>query len=238
MPEVSEYGAEKDLLRLETGGAAVEAVGGLAVIVLSILGLAGLGTTLLSAIAGIVFGIALLTEGASIATEYTNLYNMQSAGVVGATELGGGMTVEILGGGAAIVLGILAVLKVAPDVLLPALVIAGGTSLILAAGTLQRLNNLKLMAARTPDVAQHIMRAATSGATAAQVLAGAAAIVLGIVALASMKATATAATVAGLSTAQVVTLVGLLVLGASIMLSGGSLAGRLLQMFNHQPMRP
>jgi hypothetical protein len=235
MATTSQQQAERSLLQVESSGAAVEAVGGLTVIVLAILGLAGLGTVLLSAIAGIVFGIAVLAEGASVASEYTSLYNRLTGGTGSAVELGGGMTVEILGGGAAIVLGILAVLHVAPEILLPALVISGGASLILAASTVQRLNSLKMTAAETPETAQRVMRAATSGATAAQVLAGAAAIVLGIVALASMTASAAAATSSGLATWEVLTLVGLLVLGASIMLSGGSLAGRLLQMFNRLP---
>ena len=239
MSTTFEHTGEKRLLEVESGGAAVEAVGGLAVAVLSILGLAGLASESLAAITGIIFGIAMFAEGVAIATEYSGLYARVSGGLMGAVELGGGMTVEIMAGGAAIVLGVLAVVGIAPLYLLPALVITGGASLLLTAGALQRLNSLKVSAAETPELAQRIMRVVTSSAAGGQMLAGVAAIVLGIVALASLPAAASAAAAGGgaIATWLILTLVGLLVLGSSIMTSGGSLVGRLIQMFNREAPR-
>ncbi|HZD26720.1 MAG TPA: hypothetical protein VE631_10700, partial [Alphaproteobacteria bacterium] len=135
MSTTFEPGTERRLLEVESGGAAVEAIGGIAIIILGILGLVGLAPSFLAAIAGIVFGVAVLALGAAIAAEFYSLYARLTGGALGTVELGGGMTVEVVAGGAAIVLGILALLGVAPNVLLPALVIAGGGSLMLAAGT-------------------------------------------------------------------------------------------------------
>lgn len=227
--------SERRLLEVESGGAAVEAVGGISVIVLSILGLVGLAPDFLASIAGIVFGVAVLAQGAAVAAEYFSLFSRLTNGAMGAVELGGGMTVEITAGGAAIVLGVLSLLGIAPSVLLPALVIAGGASLILTAGAVQRLNNLKMMASQAPETAQRVMHAATSGAAASQLLAGTGAIVLGIVALASIPATVPVE-VGMMGTWLTLTLVGLLVIGAAILMSGGSLAGRLMQMFNRSGM--
>jgi hypothetical protein len=231
MPITAEQQSERRLLQMESGGAAVEAVGGLAVIVLGILALVGVGSEFLAAIAGIVFGIAALAQGAAVAAEYSSLFSRLTGGAFGAVELGGGMTVEIMAGGAAAVLGILALLGIAPQILLPALVITGGASLMLAAGTVQRLNNLKMSAAETSEPAQRVMRAATSSAAGGQLLAGVAAVVLGIIALASLPV-AGAAAGGGAGTWLTLTLVGLLVIGASVMMSGGSLTGRMIQLFH------
>jgi hypothetical protein len=244
MSTTIEHMSDRHVLEVESGGAAVEAFGGLAVVVLSILGLVGLASVPLASIAGIVFGIALLAQGAAVAAEYSDLFSRLSGGTMGAIELGGGMTVEITAGGAAIVLGILALLGDASAYLLPALVITGGASLILTTGTLQRLNHLKMAAAEASDMAERVMRATTSSAAAGQLLLGVAAIVLGIVAF-SVTPTAMVAGAAQLTgTRMILTLVGLLVIGSSITMSGGALVGRLTQMFDRrtasrrQPQQP
>lgn len=58
--------------------------------------------------ASIVLGAALLAEGMAIAGGYSKLLEMIADGTLGAVEPGGNMMVEVLDGGAAIVLGILA----------------------------------------------------------------------------------------------------------------------------------
>lgn len=210
---------EKAILEIETTSSVVEAAGGLAVVVLAIIGLARADAGFITSIAGIVLGAALLAQGGTIAAEYSKLLAMTTGGMLGASELGGGMTVEFLAGGAAVVLGILG-LVFGPNVLLAAAVIAVGASLILGASGFQRLNALKMQAAGLPEIAQKVGQAATGGAIAAQVLAGGAAIILGILAF---SLTAHAA---------VLTLVGLLVLGAAVAISGTALTGRLLRLFN------
>ena len=220
--------SDKRLMEVESSGAAVEAIGGLGVIVLSILGLIGLAPDYLGPIAGIVFGVSVLIQGTAIAAEHESLFSRVAGTMFRQIELGSGMTAEIMAGGAAIVLGVLALLQISTDVLLPALVISGGAAIMLTAGAVRRLNDLKLEAAESDDSAQRVMRATTSGAAASQVLAGIAAVVLGIIALASTSSAAATTSV----TWMTLSLVGLIVLGASIMMSGGSLTGRFVQMIN------
>lgn len=228
MATTHDPGLERRLLEIESGGSAVEAVGGLVVVILSILGLTGVESFFLASSAGIIFGVALLAQGAAVGSEYSALLSRATGGAFGAVELGGGMTIEFLAGGGTVVLGILALIGVVPAILLPTLVIAAGTALILTTGTTQRLNTLKMEAADAPDVAQRIARYGVSGVVGVQFLSGLAAIVLGILALVYLP---TPATMAAVGAWMTFTIIGLLVLGAAIMMSGGALAGRLLQMF-------
>lgn len=210
---------EKAILEIETTGLVIEAAAGIAVIVLAIIGLAHADNGFVMSIAAIVLGGAMLAQGGTVAAEYSKLLTTVTAGTLGAVDLGGGMTVEILTGGTAIVLGILGLVGFRPEILMPAAVIVVGASLILAASGFQRLNTLKVQAAGLSDMGLRVSQAAVSGAIAAQVLAGGASIVLGILALTLM------------GHAGVLTLVGLLVLGASVTISGTALTGRLMRLF-------
>jgi hypothetical protein len=208
----------RSLIATESGGSIVEAAGGIAVIVLSIIGLAR-GGEFMTAIATIVLGVALLAEGGAIAAQFSKLLSAVTGGALGAMELGGGMTAEILAGGGAIVLGILALVGLKPMILLPAAVIAVGVALMLTAGAIERLNEIRVQAAGLSETAEKVAQAAVSGAVGTQVLAGIAAVVLGILALVT-------------SYSASLTLVGLIVLGASVTLTGTALAGRMLRMFS------
>lgn len=210
---------QKAILEVESAGSAIEAAAGIAVIVLAIIGLARHDAGFMTSITGIVLGAALLTQGGTIAAELSKLLTMISGGTIGAVELGGGMTVELLAGGGAIVLGILGLLGFAPEILLPAAVIGVGASLILSASSLQRLNTVKVQAAGISEVGQSVAQAWVAAAVGAQVLAGGAAIVLGILAL-TMSAHA-----------PVLTLVGLLILGVSVAFSSTTLTGRMMRLF-------
>jgi hypothetical protein len=212
--------SDKTVLEIETTGSVVEAAIGIAVVVLAIIGLAHAGSDFFGAIAAILLGAALLAQGGAVGAEYSKLLSVITGGTLGAIELGGGMTVEVLAGGSIVVLGILALLGFSPDVLLSAGVIAVGASLILAAGALQRLNTLKVQAAGLSEMAQKVTEGAVACAVTAQVLCGGAGIVLGILALTVM------------GHANALMLVGLLVLGATAALSGTTLTGRLLRLFN------
>jgi hypothetical protein len=209
----------KTVIEIESGGLLIEAAGGIAVIVLAIIGLARAGDGVMTSIATIVLGVALLAEGGAIAAEFSKLLSAATGGTLGAMELGSGMTTEIFAGGAAIVLGILGLVGLVPMVLLPAAVIAVGGGLVLTSGAVARLNQLRVQATGVSEMAQRVSQAAVSGAVATQILAAIAAIVLGILALVST------------SHAAILTLVGLLVLGAAVALSGAALAGRLIRMF-------
>jgi len=204
---------------VEAGGAATESMGGVAVVILGILALAGVMSPVLTAIGGIIFGAAFIVEGAAITARHTALMT-QAADTEGEKlELGGGVTVELVAGLAAVVLGILSLIRIVPTVLMPALVITGGAGLILSAGALERLNDIRAAAFGVSGIARSVASAAVHGAAAGQVLAGLGAVALGILSLVKVGDPA------------LLTTVGVLVLGAAITLSGTALSSKMLSLF-------
>jgi hypothetical protein len=210
------------ILGIETTGSVVEAALGIAVIVLAIIGIAQAGNTFLGSIAAIVLGVALMAQGGAIAAEYSKLLTTVTGGAAGALQMGSSVTAEMLAGLATIVLGILGLIGFAPTVLISAAVIAVGASLLLSINGLQRLNSVKLQAAGLGELAQKTAEAAVAGSVTTQMLAGVAAIVLGILAL-TIPAHGT-----------ILMLVALIVLGAAVAISGTTLTGRMLRMFEPQ----
>jgi hypothetical protein len=204
---------------VEAGGAATESMGGVAVVVLAILALAGVLRPVLTDIAGIVFGAAFIIEGAALAARHTAIMDQIGESRTDQLEMGGGMTVELVAGVAAIALGILSLVGLVPAILMPALVITGGAALILSAGAVQRLNDIRAEAFGVSPTARAMARAAVSSAAAGQVLAGLGAVALGILAL------------VGVGDPAILTTVGLLVLGGAITLSGTALSGKMLSLF-------
>lgn len=239
MATTMEHRGSPALTELDAGEGAIQAFGGLAVIVLAILGLSGLAPAMLASIAGIVIGAALLAEGGTIAEELSVLASGPVHDAGSGAEAGSGMTVEFLAGGAVVVLGILALIGLSQPILVPALIIVTGTALILTTGTMRRLDEVKMEVSGTTGDAQRIVRGAASGTAGAQLLAGLAAIVLGILALVSSPAGGAAGRAAGNAAADgstwiILTLVALLVLGTALAINRATLAGRLVRLFNHR----
>ena len=213
-------GALRGARAVEAGGAATESMGGVAVIVLAILALIGVAPRILNPVAGIVFGLAFIVEGAAIAARHASLLEGTTETTGAQTlEVGGGVTIELTVGAAAVVLGVLSLIGVVPAILMSALVTAAGAGLILSAGSVQRLNEVQTNLASnvTPQRAS-VAHAATSSAAGVQFLAGVAVTVLGILGL-----TRTGAPL-------ILSSVGLLVLGCAITLSGTALASRMLRL--------
>ena len=213
-------GALRGAHAVEAGGAATESMGGVAVIVLTILALLGVAPRVLTPVAGIVFGLAFLVEGAAIAARQASLIEQTERTGGQEHEIGGGVTIELAIGAAAIVLGVLSLIGVVPGILMPALVTAAGAGLILSAGSVQRLNEVQANLAN-PNFSQQrasVAHIATSGAASVQFLAGVAVTILGILGL----------TRTGFP--LVMSSVGLLVLGCAITLSGTAVASRLLRL--------
>lgn len=208
----------KSILGVETTGFAIETAAGIAVITLAIIGLAGGGGGVLIAVTAIVLGGALFVQGLAVASEYSNLVRMLT-NKEGSTAIGGGMTVEMLAGAGVVVLGILGLLGFFPRILLSVSVIAAGAALVLSSGGLGRLNSLKVEATGGSDFRQKLAEGSASGAIAAQVLAGCAGVVLGILAL----------TISG--QAAILALIGFLVLGAAMALNGAAFTGKMVQLF-------
>ena len=198
-------------------GSVAEIIGGIAVIVLTILGLAHVAPSLMLTIATIAVGVALVFEGGSIASEYSRIISNTAESTLQTVEMGGGMTAEMVAGIAGIVLGILALLGLDSLTLSASAVIVYGAALTLSSGMTSRLNDLKIESSGAHQRAQKVAHEAVSAAAGTQVLVGLAAGVLGILALVGVVPT-------------VLTLVGLLTVGTSLLLSGGAVGGRLISL--------
>jgi hypothetical protein len=211
---------QRATLQYVAGGSIVEGIGGLAAVVLGILGLAGVFPTLMAAIAALAIGAALLSEGASLAGRYSNLVS-QIGGAHASEELGTGLTTELLGGVVGVTLGILALLGVAPMTLLSVAAIAFGASLLVGSTANARLNDLRFASTGVEgDRTREIIREAVSAATGAQLLVGLGGIALGILAL------------VGVASLNLV-LIAMLAVGVSVLLSGTAIGSRMMRILRH-----
>jgi uncharacterized membrane protein YkgB len=191
---------------------AIEAAAGIAVVVLTILGLADVSPGALAAIATIVIGAGLLMQVADAGTEYARLTSRSDAAPLSSAMFGGGAMVSFLAGGVGIVLGILALLGVSPMHLTPAALIVFGGALLLSAGVTAEMNRARIRASNDSAAARAVAEQAATAAAGAQALIGLAAIILGILALVPTHAT-------------ILVLVGLLAVGASLLLTAAATAG-------------
>ncbi len=199
-------------------GGFADAIGGVATIILAIIGLAGLAGDHMAAIAVIVFGAALLMQGGAMLSDYAHI-----AFPAGSVEHFGGGTLSslFLVGAAGIVLGVLALLGIAAPTLVSISIIAFGAALLMSANSVRNLYVLKSSSAEAPRTGSEILASEmASGSAGVQALAGLTAIVLGVLAVVGLQQ-------------MVLALSALVVLGASIVLTGSSLSGAVLSL-----MRP
>jgi len=202
-------------------GGLVDAIGGIVTIVLAVIALSGVYPPMLIAITTIVFGAALLIQGGTMLSEYTRV--IFPVGAVGSIEefgSGGGLSAVFLVGAAGIVLGVLALLNIYPTGLTAIAIIAFGAALVLSSNSVWHLHRMKKIShrsggARPVSGGEILASEMASGSAAIQCLAGLGAIVLGILAVTG-KDPAT------------LTLVGLLVLGATVLLTGSTLSGAVM----------
>ena len=197
-------------------GGFVDALGGVATIVLAVVGLAGVKSEMMAAIATIVFGVALLVEGGAMLSEYANIVFPSGSRSASIENFGGaGLSAHFLVGAAGIVLGVLALLGIQSVILTSIALIAFGAAMVLSSNSVWKLHQLK----RTmlPVDGQSISGTAilanemASEFAGALSLAGLAGIVLGILAVAGLNPI-------------VLTLAALIALGATLVLTGSSLS--------------
>jgi hypothetical protein len=199
-----------------SSGAVPELVAGLAVIVLTILGLAGVAPPFLVAIATIVFGAGLLLFGGSgVSTLSRSLADDALLGLAL-----NGWSITFIVGLAGIVLGILALLQVVATTLVAIAVIAFGGGLLLSG---RAALHVKLLAAPTDQDELHrrLMEDMAADSAGLQTMSGLAAIVLGILALSDFAPI-------------VLLLIALLALGGFLLLSSTAFGGGLTQIFRRR----
>ncbi|MGD9542625.1 MAG: hypothetical protein AB7F41_02735 [Methylocystis sp.] len=205
-------------------GGLIDAIGGVATIVLTICGLVGIAPPLMVAIATIVFGVALLIQGGAMLSEYAQVVFPGGARTMSSEQMGGNsLALVFLVGAGGIVLGVLSLLGVSAAVLSPVAVIGYGTALLLSSNAVWRLYVLRRAAMHAePTIgsqnvgAEVLASEMASGSAGIQALAGLSAIVLGVLALAGNTADLT------------LNLVALLALGATLVLTGSTLSATVM----------
>lgn len=203
-------------------GGLIDAIGGVATVVLAICGLVNLSPPILGAVATIVFGVALLIQGGAMVSEYAQVSFPADVDGAAIDSFGGNSLVAVfLVGAAGIVLGVLSLLGVQAGTLMPISVIAFGTALLLSSNAVWRLYVLRRASRLQPLSATQgggeiIASEMASGSAGLQAVAGLTAIVLGIIAL------------AGSTNDLTINLVALLVLGATLILTGSTLSATVI----------
>jgi hypothetical protein len=197
-------------------GGLADAIGGIATIVLAIIALAGVYPEVILAIAVIVFGAALLVQGGTMLSEYASIIFPSGPAGPSSEQFGvGGLSSLFLVGVAGIVLGILALLGIASNTLAAIAVIAFGTALMLTSNSVRHLYMLQSSASTAggaPRGTELLAGEMASGSAGVQMLAGLAAVVLGILGVLGVNH-------------NILTLAALIVLGATVILTGSALSG-------------
>jgi hypothetical protein len=196
-------------------GGFVDALGGIATIVLAIIALSGVTPDTLLSIATIVFGAALLIQGGAMLSEFGQIEATPDAYV---SRGSGGVSALFLVGIAGIVLGVLALLGLHAAALTAVAAIAFGVALLLSSSGVWQLLTSRSIATRFQTHAPMVRVVASevaAGSAGLQAMAGLAVIVLGLLAVCGIYAVP-------------LTLIALLVAGASILLTGTTLSGTMI----------
>lgn len=216
------YSSSTTSAEAATYGGFVDALGGIATIILAIIGLSGVKPEILVSIGTIVFGAALLIQGGAMLSEFAQIELTPDANVASS---GGGLSALFLVGVGGIVLGVLALLGVHAAVLTSVSVIAFGAALVISCSAVWQLLTSRSVAARFQSRGTMLRLVASevaAGSSGLQGMAGLAVIVLGILA------------VSGVYTAAL-TLIALLVAGAAIVLTGSTLSGTMIGFMRSSP---
>ncbi len=210
-------------------GGLVDAIGGIATAVLAIIALTGYAPDMLGAIATIVFGAALLIQGGTLLSEYSGLLFPSGAAASSAASesfAGDGLAAMFLVGASGIVLGILALLRIAPATLIAVAVIAFGAALVMSSGSVRHLYRLQTLARRASGKQsghEFVAGEMASGSAGVQLVVGLTAIVLGILSVAGVRS-------------AILTLVALLVLGITVILTGTTVSGMIMSFMRPERM--
>jgi hypothetical protein len=192
------------------GGSALEAIGGLAAVICSIIGFSFLPFYMAS-VATIAIGVALFAQGSAVMARWRDTLHRLEGASFDRQELVGGLSTEVFGGLVGIVLGVLALANVKPLVMLPVASIVFGGALMLGGAAQPEL--VFLAPERNPKVARVTYNAIlTSGGV--MILVGIASAVLGILGVLSIGPILTT------------TLAALIAIGVSLTFAGGALSAR------------
>jgi hypothetical protein len=198
---------------VEPVGLLTEGAAGIAVIVLSIIALAGTSPGALASIVTIIIGVGLLVQAFNSAAEMSKA---MAADTIAMPDLGGDVMADLLCGVTGIVLGILALVGINAQYLVPsALIVFGGALLLGGAISMRPRNGHRAAAGGETQVVLYHGSAAAGGL---EILVGIAAIVLGILSLIFVGS-------------GVLVLVGFLAVGAALLMASATFSGTVMRLF-------
>jgi len=204
---------DRKTIAILEGGSTIEAVAGLAAVVLAVIGIARYAPFTMGGVATTVIGVALLAQGGAIASRWRAELRRLDGTRYDRNELIGGVGTEVFGGLVGIVLGVLVLAGVMPVVLLPVAAIVFGGALLLGGAAQPELSNLA-----APPRRQGVHQAVEASG-GIMVLVGVAGAVLGILSLLGVGPIVTLA------------LIALLCTGGALFFAGGALATRFMRRF-------
>jgi hypothetical protein len=184
---ISEAGREELFSRVaanEMGLTVDETAGGLALVALGILALAGVYPELLTSIAAIVAGVALVFMSLALNKEFSDALSASGRGL-SASE--GGLGVGAAAGITGVVLGVLAILDIARPTLLGVALIVFGAAVFLNFIMATQTRALRMTAGTGSAESAKVAVSAAAGSELTAVLVGVALVVLGIIALSGMR---------------------------------------------------
>ena len=186
----------------------------LGAVILSIIAIVGLFQNQLAAISVIGIGAMLMIQGAAVALYLSELLYEAEATQHADTMAGGqGIATEFLAGTAGIILGVLALIGIAPATLMSVAVITFGAAMLLTSTEISWRNAL---VAGQSEALRRVLRQTGSAAAGAQVLVSLASIILGILGLVGMAQT-------------IMILVALLATGALVLLRSSVVGGLMVE---------
>ncbi len=196
-------------------GLLTEGAAGIAVVVLTVIALAGISAEALTSIAAIVIGVGLLVQAFNSAAEEARVTTPDASLGAQGIALAGEVMVDCMCGLTGIVLGVLALVGINAAHLLPAALIVFGGSLLLSGAISMRPKTLSVSGpGPEPRIVSHQGSPAACGM---EILIGLAAIVLGILSLI-------------MASSGVLVLVGFLTVGAALLVVSASFSGAALRL--------
>ncbi len=197
----------------EPVGLLTEGAAGIAVIVLSIIALAGTSPGALASIVTIIIGVGLMVQAFNSAAEMSKA---MVGNTVAMPDLGGDVMVDLLCGITGVVLGILALVGISPPYLVPSALIVFGSALFLGGAISMRPRSAqRTVPGGETQVVSYQSSAAAGGM---EILVGIAAIVLGILSLIFVGS-------------GVLVLVGFLAVGAALLMASATFSGTVMRLF-------
>jgi hypothetical protein len=186
---ISEAGREELFGRVGTGDMGLtvdETLGGLALIVLGILAVAGIYSALLISIAAVVAGVAVVFMSLALNREFTNALSASGHGLI-VSEADRGIGAGTITGIAGIVLGVLAILDIARPSLISVALIVFGAGVFLDFIVASQARALRMAAGTVSAESSRVALSAAAGTEMASILFGVALVVLGILALTGLN---------------------------------------------------